>query len=271
MSCRVSSFTDRRKMQCSGSIRPNRARLEHAFTIIELLVAMTILALLTVLIVNIVGMVTNTISSSSQKRDALSQARFCLDRLGVDFDNQLLRADLDHGISKKAGSDVLNFYSQVDGFSGARQVAALSYRVKDDPLSGLQLERGVQGAEWSGNTQPGFLPAAFPAVAESDFEVLSDSVFRLEFTYLKKDGTLSSQVLPDLSDVKSIVVAIAVLDAKTRKILTKEQVRLLSSTLADVQDGETPIVSWFQASFPSDIPLKATQGIRYYQRYYDIR
>jgi hypothetical protein len=164
------------------------------------------------------------------------------------------------------GNDQIAFFSQVPGYypSGAQSPLSLvAYRVtsKNSSPTYLQLERMGKGLLWNGvdnrtlQTSPYpivFMPGQiaagtapwdgpwYPAVnndntgksADSNYEVIGPQVFRLEYYYLLKDGSV--QDIPALSwdltktvsanlnafrDVEAIVVAIAVIDPATRLLL----------------------------------------------------
>jgi len=259
----------------------SRKRGGLGFTMIEMLVAMAVLTLLVVLIAQIIGMTTSSVSSSSRKLDGVTEARFALDRLGVDWAGRLDRSDVDHrftkvdGNSGQPGNDELSFYSEVDGYQGSRKLSVVGYRVQTvDPERVYQMERGVQGTDWSTASPLIFGSQPLPIIPDTDYEVLSDGVLRLEFCYLKTDGTLSNTVKPDLSDASALVVAVAVLDGASRKVVTDAQLKLLAASLPDAAEGKDPIKQWHDAisgsQLPTGIPEKATQALRFYQRYYEI-
>lgn len=262
---------------------PSRSRKlgGGGFTMIEMLVAIAVLALLVVLIAQIIGMTTSSVSSSSRKLDSVTETRFALDRLGVDWAGRLDRSDVEHRFTKvdggsgQAGNDELSFYSEVDGYQGLRKVSVVGYRIQElDPERTFQMERGVQGTDWSATAPVLFGSQPLPVISDTDYEVLSEGVLRLEFCYLKTDGTLSNTVKSDLSDASALVVAVAVLDGTSRKIVSTAQLKQLAASLPDVVEGEDPIRRWHQvitdSQIPSSIPGKAVQALRFYQRYYEI-
>jgi prepilin-type N-terminal cleavage/methylation domain-containing protein len=164
------------------------------------------------------------------------------------------------------GNDQIAFFSQVPGYypSGAQSPLSLvAYRVtsKNSSPTYLQLERMGKGLLWNGVSNgttstsaypivfaPGQIAAGtgpwagpwYPAInndntgksSDADYEVIGPQVFRLEYYYLLKDGSV--QDIPALSwditksvsanlngfgDVEAIVVAIAVVDPATRSLL----------------------------------------------------
>lgn len=70
--------------------RPTRKREERAFTLIEILVATAVLALLLVLTLQILSNTNAAIRTADSQMDAATQARTALDRFESDFTNALL-------------------------------------------------------------------------------------------------------------------------------------------------------------------------------------
>jgi hypothetical protein len=134
----------------------------------------------------------------------------------------------------------------------------------------------------------GLWPAATSATtADSDYELAGPHVFRFEYYYLLSDGTLSagpwtgaasddmipvSTGTPALKDISAIVVAIGVIDPRSRAILTPSQmttlIGLLPDYLATMGAGQL-LTTWQNAlNGPSSVPRAATQNVRLYERYF---
>lgn len=136
--------------------------------------------------------------------------------------------------------------------------------------------------------------------SSSDFHVLGPDVFRLEFCFLLKpqfqsSGTLTPAAYTNdcaacfdsasghaplygvgLNDVQAIVVAVAILDANSRKILTTANMATLTAALTDSQSGNlgaTPPVlmsqTWKAELSPAQFSgalQTAVKNVRVYQR-----
>jgi prepilin-type N-terminal cleavage/methylation domain-containing protein len=252
-----------------------------AFTLIEMLVAMSILALLVLVVGQIINMTSQSVAINSKKLDGMGQVRMALDWIGLDIVGRLNRTDVGHGCVKvdNNSNDALGFYSEVDAYSGGRRIAAVGYRIQEPnpaPTRGqpFQLERGVEGTDWALTGGVRF-SQAFPVIDNANYEVLADSILRIEFCYLKTDGTLSNFAATDLSDVSAIVVALAVLDSTSRKIVGASELDQLSKALPDSTDGQDPISAWHAAyagtNFASGVPRPAIEGLRFAQRYFYVR
>jgi len=266
--------------------------LPRGFTLIELLVALAVLALLFAVLAQVVAMTGQAISVNTKKLEATAQARLVFDRLAKDLSARPNRSDLKLAITKSSGNDSLQFYSQVNGYTVTpdpmtiRGLAAIGYQIPTTPLipSGPvhQLERGATGIEWlagAGNSQLDF--QALPSPKNADYDVLGNGVFRLEICYLLNTGVFSnsngSTNINDYSRVKAIVVGLAVLDTASRKIFstaTNTHLKTLSDALKDTEEGQDPLTQWTanmeQQGFASGVPAQAIQGVRLYQRMYNV-
>lgn len=199
----------------------------QAFTLTELLVALSVLTLLTTFVAQLVNNATIVTAHSRKRADADGQARLVFDRMAGDFAKMLKRSDVDYLFCKRAGNDRMFFYSEApayyDGASSSikprSSTALLGYRIN----SHYQIERLGKQLSWGGNsgTQPGstiFLTYPAPTVAtpkptplassllennwpdaigsaptydgtDNDYHVLADQVCRFEFCFQMKDGT----------------------------------------------------------------------------------
>jgi hypothetical protein len=123
-----------------------------------------------------------------------------------------------------------------------------------------------------------------------DGEIIGPQVFRLEYYYLLKNGTLSEipwdtnpNLLPlhvdvsGMQDVAAIVVDIAVIDPKSKVLLTDAQIATFrtpsaANFLADYASGMTPgqLRAQWQNTLDgiTTLPRAAISGIRVYERYF---
>jgi prepilin-type N-terminal cleavage/methylation domain-containing protein len=205
---------------------PPRPAIARAFTLTELLIAISVLTMLTAFVAQIVNSATLVTTSSRKHMDADSQGRLVFNRMAGDFGKMLRRGDVDYLFSKQTGNDKIFFYSEApayyDGgsssFKPRGSVALVGYRINADQ----QFERLGKLLSWGGNavTQPGsvvFLTRPAPTVAvpnpaplpatllennwattlgsapayegmDDDYHVLAGEACRLEFCFLLKNG-----------------------------------------------------------------------------------
>lgn len=261
----------------SSSPPCTRKAASAGFTLIEVLVACSIMALLLVVIAQIINMTSGTVRAAASKTSSVMEARFFLDRISSDLEHRVKRDDIATFFEKKVGNDRVLFFSEVAAYTGDRLISGVSYQVNEDVGDRyFRLERGVEGITWSGSTAFTFDNATLPTVQDANFEIIADNIFRFEFTFLKKDGSISNLAASNLSDVSAVIVAVATVDGKLRTRLGDSALSLLSSRLPDAEENVTPIITWKNArdqhaSFASGLPTDVVNSVRFYQRYYYVR
>ena len=150
-------------------------------------------------------------------------------------------------------------------------------------------------------------PAATDGSAtDKDYETIGPQVFRLEYYFLMKDGTVTdvpsyswdntktiSANLNAFADIEAIAVAIAVLDPGSLSIVSQAQLLNLISDLPDFQSAHgggygnptktvsslesiwksavESIVSTGQTSDGSAFPKAVASGVRIYSRFFDLK
>ncbi|XHR31245.1 MAG: type II secretion system protein J [Chthoniobacteraceae bacterium] len=261
---------------------PQWAKGPSAFTLIEALSAIVVFSLLILMLTQIIGISSQTIAFNAKKLDSVGQARLVMDRIAADLCARPRRSDLGMLFQKTHGNDSLLFYSETNGYSGSRHLSLIEYRVQENTAGRVfQLERGATGVSWNGTGQAlVFLPTALPTPAPTDYEVLAPGVFRMEICFLlnptssSSPGQLSNSANSDFSNVAAIVVAIAVIDEKSRALLSHDQLGQLSAAFLDNTEGQYPITSWStalnQTVFAPGIPRQAIQGVHLYQRIFNV-
>ena len=113
---------------------PDRVGTREGFTLVELLVSMSVLAVLVLLVAQLTNSATSTVSTSGRHIDADTEARMVLNRVGDELSSMLKRTEIDFSGFKQpgatfpaqyggttqpsnlqAGNDQLVFYSQTSG------------------------------------------------------------------------------------------------------------------------------------------------------------
>ena len=281
-----------------------------AFSLIELLVAMSILVLLTVFVAMLIDSSGRTTSLWHRRMDAESQARLVMDRLAMDFAQATRRGDVDVNFAIQPGDDALILYGQTTGYNdnlptnaAPRSLSVIGYRMN----ASHQLERAARTLAWNemtfsstnGQVLAGTnaaLPPSVPTVdaggGSTNYEIFGDQVLRFEYGFLlKPDATttpprlqavLSATPPARLSDIGAIVVACATLDNKARALLTPTQINSLANVFSDFSAtdaaaGRDILASWDAilrdpSKFPPvGVPLPLANNVRLYQRYYTLR
>ena len=214
------------------------------------------------------------------------------------------------------GNDQIAFYSTVPGYypsSGSPSpVSVVAYRVNAQN----KLERMGKGLVWNAvsitDTPVVFMPIplasplptpelpsptpnptptpAWPqaanTTADADYELVGPQVFRFEYYYLLKNGSFSNipwdtsaghNAVDGMQDVSAILVDIAVIDPKSKVLLTDAQIATFTTPgqanfLSDYAAGMVPgqlRANWQTAlNANTSLPRPAIAGIRLYERYF---
>jgi hypothetical protein len=128
-------------------------------------------------------------------------------------------------------------------------------------------------------------PQAGNMTADASYEIAGSQVFRFEYYYLLRNGVFSDvpwdtsaghYAVDGMQDVSAIVVNIAVIDQRSKVLLTDAQLATLSTSgnanfLADYTSGVTPgqlRTQWQnKVNGITNLPRPALSGIRFYERY----
>jgi hypothetical protein len=304
----------------------------------ELLVSIGVLVLLILLATHLLNSAATITTLGHKQMDADSQARQLFDRMALDFAQMVKRPDVDYFLQSSVsaipdcttcvlqnGNDRMAFFGSVPGYyptsSYQSPISLIAYRVNSNPNTSSynKLERLGKGFIWNGVSN--YIPILFldsptaptttignkwPAAVSSslddpdgNYEIIGPQVFRFEYYYLLKTGSLSRTPwntiaghtnVTGMRDVAAIVADIAVLDPKGRAILDNsaqvpppnDNVTLLAGTLIDYGASAVvgcPTPNWqspgelrrqWQCVLDSTnvLPRQALSGIRLYERYF---
>ena len=292
-------------------VSSQRSLRAAAFTLAELLVTVGVLVLLVLLFTQLLNSTATITILGNKRMDADSQARQLLDRMAIDFDQMLKRSDVSYYVkttgNAQAGNDQIAFFSAVPGYYSQdgynSNVSLVAYRVNADSTSSSynRLERMGKGLALNGayvtsipllfldgtanTTIQGPWPAAVSSTtADSDYETAGPQVFRFEYYYLLSSnpsvgtanqlsaGPWSGTDTFAVKDVAAIVVAIAVIDPKSKVLLNNSQIGTLAGSLPDFTTGSAPgqLLAQWQAALDANtsLPRSAISGIRLYERYF---
>lgn len=277
--------------------RPNHT-FRFAFTLVELLVAVSVVTLLVALVSQLLARATAVTTDGIKRMDANDEAQTIFSRMAIDFSGLVKRADIDYYLQKKVGNDQLAFFSLTtgyypDGVSGQTATSPLclaGYRIRNHRLERLGkalIWNGVTDQTQSVSTLPadaapmvfspqtitGTWPTIQGAGNDVDYQVISDQVYRFEYRFLLKNGALSDTPylgtsIDGMKDVTAIVVAIALLDTKSRLMVS--DLGVAAPRLPDPV-GTDPILKAWQNAFENGdlgLPNKAASQVRFFQRFF---
>src|ERR1043166_1156713 len=257
-----------RNLKGELTLQKQRERVS-AFTLTELLVSVGVLVLLTLLATQLLNNAATIMSLGHRQMDADSQAREVFDRMAIDFAQMVRRADVDYYLkaattandcrlcTRQRGNDQIGFYSNVPGWSaitGAQQgsISIVGYRINvgGSTLSN-RMERLGEALVWNGatsDTRSDGRPASvifwaplnpWANLTNNPFDIIGRDVFRFEYYFLLKNGDLSAtpwyatSSVRGLQDVSAIIADIAVIDPKSKELLSDAEIGTLAVTLID--------------------------------------
>ena len=288
-----------------------------AFTLTELLVSIAVLVALVLLISRLFVSATSVTTSGNKRMDTDAQVRPLFERFAIDFSQMIKRSDVDFfgkgtGAPNSAGgampgNDQLAFYSTVPGYHSSSvspsSISLISYRIGAN-----KLERMAKALLWNGasasDTPIVFLPltilgnwpAATNTAADADYELIGPYVFRFEYYYVLKNGTLSITPwdstaghtgVSGLQDVAAISLCMAALDPKSAVILDNsnqvaapnDNISKLAAKLTDYSSGTLTgqlLASWQGVLDNKNaidlevaaMPRPALSAVRIYERHF---
>ncbi len=275
------------------------SRRTDAFSLVELLVATAVVALMVVIVAAIAGSAVTVTSASKRRMSADSGSREALNRMAADLASPLLRNDLPDVVEKRTGNDRLSFHAQVDGYGGDRGISLVSYLVSDHPaltnaaedFGEFVLLRGSAGTDWaSGSNSLHFgTNNILPPVHQDTIETAASDVFRFEVAFLMADGSIlahpseplaaangyllsSNNRLPPAQRIAAIIVGVAALDADTRHRLGPDRMQELAELFPDAMTGTEDILTqWQNVLDDANLAEPKLQAVRVYQRYFHLR
>ncbi len=251
---------------------PNRFAI-RGFTILELLSAITVLALLALVIFWLAESTSEVTKGAHLRMDADSSARQVLDRISVDLEQMILRPDLPGLFEKQETNDRITFFAMGDGYEGDRGISKVSYDVSDH-----KLRRGAEGKSWSGEDDKlVFEPDVVTPAAGENTETASDKVIRFETAFLMSDGSILAglpapgRILePGFGgrSVRAIIIGVVTLDDRARNLIPNKDAAPLAVLFPDAEDNQTILAGWERVIGESGLPAPVLRGIRMYQRYF---
>ena len=295
--------------QTSSALMLQRFNGSAAFTLAELVLSMGVLVLLVLLTTQLLNSAATIMTLGHRQMNADSEARELFDRMAIDFAQMVKRSDVYYYLkssttasdctlcTRQRGNDQIAFYSTVPGWSGltgAQQspVSIIGYRIHVSPDTfSNRMERLGEALVWNGATSDrrgDGRPASvifwatlnpWANATNTPFDVISPDVFRFEYYYLLKNGDLSSipwytiSSVRGMQDVSAIIVDIAVLDAKSRVLLTNSDITGLAEELPDY-GGQVPgglLAGWRTALDANrTLPRPALSSVRLYERCFHL-
>lgn len=253
-------------------------RKASAFTLIELLTSVSLLAILLAVLAGAFTNFTKLTTSSARRIETGQETHSVFDRLSFDLAAGLNHGGVSYKFWKDRGvipgestmNDAMAFLANTKSTMADSRMALVGYDVKDAGGTGDILVRHVQPFRWEDDI-----------IAQTEFQdgagleqPVTSGVFRMELAFVKNDGTIvaAAPIDQNIGEYKAVLCALATLDEESLSKLDPGERRRLARVLPDAADGATPLSRW-SPTLPElqSFPPFVVQNIRFHQRSYDLK
>ncbi|MFA7344311.1 MAG: hypothetical protein WC003_08415 [Terrimicrobiaceae bacterium] len=248
----------------------------RAFTILELLVAVAVLALVLVFITQAIGAVSRTWRIGVARTDNFAKARVVLGLLDRDIGSAVLRRDLGAFVDE-AGAPACAFYSRIGG-QADRRLSLVRYSLTNS-TDGPVLQRADYGLDYAANTLTLGTTNSLPGLRDAAGQDVAGGILRFEWQFLAADGTLQPTFHFDYdtpgsaSNTRALVVSVLVLDDNALRLAqqTGKLGDLLGKFSGTPEAGQTYAQVWNAAldspAFGQNLPEPLSAGARVFERH----
>lgn len=266
------------------SRRPPIRAFRKGFTLVEVLVAVTILVVLLGILTQIVGYAGRNLAEGKQRADNHSKARALLDVFAADVRAGVFRPDLAAFPATGGGFNVA-FYTKREAVGAAANDRLLSVVAYRHVPASASLERGGAPIPWT--TPPGFnnTAATDPAIPPGSYQEIASGVVAMAVYLLDKDGYTIQAITPEQAgaggaitpgsvNARAVGIALAVVDETAFKQLDgANQLGALAAALG--AQGAIPAKSYTnywneriaqrQLDF-ANFPASVGTGLKFFER-----
>lgn len=257
-----------------------KIRPSNAFTLIELLLAFAVLAVVLVLLAGAVGAVTRTWQSGTARIDNFSKARVILGLLDRDLQSAVLRPDLAAFVDE-SGSNACAFYTRISGSQGNRRLSLVRYQLTNS-ASNATLQRSDYGMDYTNGALTLANTNSLPDLSNAVRQDITDGILRFEWQFVAADGSFQPAYFYDHANpgspanTRSVVVSLIALD--DRSVRLAGQTGTLTNLLAKFEGlppaGQTHGRFWDATlrspAFAQGLPGPVSGGVRVFERHYAL-
>jgi len=257
-------------------------RIARAFSLIELLVAMAVLAILMVFLVQMSGSVSNLYRMGKARSEANGVGRTLLDTMTGDIKRAIIRPDLaTFEEEDDASARALRFYClragdfrgtnpAVNGLDAARPASIVEYVFYRSGNKQAYLARRDKPCSWNSATNViplGQTNAIRPLDATTEESLIYEGVVGAEWNYLRADGSLTNRLGSGAAaPIVGVRYSLALLDADALRLL-KEAGKLSEFIQVFNQPGGIAVWETNLHANAGGFPAPAVAGTRFYERF----
>jgi prepilin-type N-terminal cleavage/methylation domain-containing protein len=265
-----------------------RWRPSRAFTLIEILVATTILSLMVLVLAQLTDLSSRSMNDGMRRADNFTKARAALDLFATDIALGVFREDLGAFRTNVVGDYTPAFFTRRPGIGGDRALSLIAYRTVP---AQARLERANRTILWTDASPIGFgTPNALPrftALTSTDYQEIATGIIAWQLYFIDSDGNYRDKYEPTYSQTpaglpyllgvvrptcKAVGVALASIDEANLKILNA------SGKLGDLQNelpAQTNQDQTYQAfwsktlrssSIIGSLPVPVRSSLRIFER-----
>jgi len=251
-----------------------------AFSLIELLLAFAVLAILLVLLAQAVGAVQRTWQSGVARIDNFSKARVILSLLDRDFQSAVLRPDL-AAFTDETGQPACAFYTQINGATGNRRLSLVRYNLAGSATNSI-FQRADYGLDFGTSALTLATTNSLPDLNKTTSQDVAEGILRFEWQFVAADGTFQAAYQYDhanpqaASNTRSIIISLIALDERASKIAaqTGSLASLVQKFDGVPSPGQTYANLWKAslgaANFATGLPAPLASGVRIFERRYPL-
>lgn len=198
----------------------------RAFTLVELLVATTILVLLVLLLAGAFETIVDTWESGNARVDNFSKARTILGLLNRDAQSAVLRPDIGAFVDQTGANPACAFYTRMEGTNG-RRLTLVSYFLTTTLTNSSTipiLERADYSLDYTNTVLTIGTTNSLPDLSKVSAVDVAPGVLLFKIQYINGVGTLQDNFQYDFNNpsstnnTKAFVASLLVVDNNTVKI-----------------------------------------------------
>ena len=158
----------------TGSREISAVNLMAGFTLVELMVSISVLAVLGGLVAQLMSSTSRLTANSKQSSECDTEARYALSQISADLSRRVRRPDVDALVKKKAGNDEFFLFSETAGYApnlteakdaskakNRSTVSLIGYRIQPVQKGGItlmELQRYARALPWTSTSNDKALP-----------------------------------------------------------------------------------------------------------------
>lgn len=290
MMVRPTSILSGQKPLSSQRRQPRRTLRPAAFSLIEILISITLLSVIVLLMYGFVDGVSRVWVSAIQRAEVMTGARGGLHVIFQDLSQGVFHADTPAFVDSEGKPD-FSFFSIQNSLEGtdSRLLSLVRYQLTRSTNSEAlpSLRRSVTELLTSGSNKPAFYSASSedrknPMADNSGggsapYHPVVDGVFRWNQIFLDAKGEAVSSYwnAEGYPQAASVVVSMGLIDQRSWRLLSPTQQTELQADRSDAlfrpsRPGETSIVDIWQEALSQptalELPEPSRRGIRVFER-----